>query len=596
MKFILLLILTIGLAWSANLTSTADGSTAGTNWTGGATPANGDTLTIQASDSVWLPSGDSLYATVNNNGIFNILGTLGIKDSMLLNNGMRLYMGPGAVINGIDSSDIVCANAYDSMAYYLVGSSDNRATVINVGDWGTGSWKVKPLDIQYVDFVSCTLLYWHPVYTTYVKIAHSTFTDAPVRVKLNAYVDSFDVQIDSCDFRGVGYDFGGSYDYTLFYLNGSTTNNPTGPNGRYINHCTFSSDNGARVLADQKGFVFKNSVYKDVQQQKFTGLTSRRNYYLLENIRNTTDVTMLYGMVDSCIFYTPRDNPHYFHTSNSVSIADTISHNIFISTYENGYSNAGDVVLVRAGDVLIRNNLLISDKADALLNALSSDMAGTYIYRNNTTFCVATDYGQVRNEAGGRFTGTLEIYNNLTYSRDSTTSRFVNMETGLDNQVTYTEYNGTIKYSDIYYNVTFSPAKTEGVDSGFGLHDFTTDPQFHDTARTLAMWNQVVNGGDSSYSGTTSYLLGINGYADSTQGTPSDRNAMDLYTWLITGFSPTNALFDTAGLDGEQVGAFEAYTDTGSTTSERTHESYFAQPTYDKETFQKKIFRNKVFR
>lgn len=543
-KLILILMLCFAVG-AAQLESTGNGTTDGTNWTGGVTPANGDTLTIRSADSIALPSGDSIYATVVVNGKFAIYGTLGIKDSLQLNDGMTLRMGPGAIING-NGAVIDCAHSTSIMAFYLNGEDGNRCKIINTGDFGIDSWRTNPIDISYCDFVDCERINFYPVLADYVSIKHSAFINAPLYLDCEAYNNTFDIVIDSCDFRGDGANLGSGETHNIIYIYADYFTESTG--SRRLDHCTFSSDSGAHISVRQKGFTISNSVLHNIQCGM--SINYRKNFCVYETVRDYTAITGLAGYVDSNIIYTNRGNPHLFYGGRG----DTITNNLVYLTDE--VTDGADIVLLVGitGNTYISGNLFWMQKDGSALNSLGYANSGTHTFTNNTIFTRFDGYGTVRNENGGTFTGTVNLFNNLLFNRSSNaSSKFVYIETAGDNQIDYTDYNGFYDISDIYYQVTFDPSKEEGVDSGFGLSDLNINPQFYDTTRTIATFNSVVNGGDESYDSTTAYMLRLNGY----DGTVSTKNIDTIYKWLSYGFRPTNDSIVNSGLDGGNIGAFD---------------------------------------
>lgn len=548
---------------------TGDFDTASTWDVGSGFPGVADTFAIVATHTVTIPNALAANTTGNvdgsgtgTRGILVIAdgGELKLTANMTVTNYNKLQFEAGSTfdLNGFDI--LTNTSSLDRNFFEFVGTPANRITVkssvAGSGDISrtTGDGVAGIQDFQYIDFLDC----------------------GEIKIGNNFSAMDFNAQwllFDGCQKPTLG----GFHELTQVYViehidvrNSLATGDMllvdhdivgTGSGTKSIDSITAVASGAATSMRWTIESLDRTNIVSD--RILHTSVNGRGGDLVDSAVRMGTagGATVDNGGLDAavrCLLFSDSDNPH-----TTTGAINAFTDCVVNATYSLGYTDDGDHYILNAAiDCISTGTLVIDDRSGVYFNALGGAKSSDYTGNNNTLIGNYDVYGSLfRTEGGGSVTGTMDNYNNITYSRSLTAgSRGYNFDaaTPAADQITNMDFNAWINIDDIYYGLT-SATKTPGVTTGYGGNDLVdVDPEFFDDTRDFTSWAGIFASAATSDAGMED-LTSINGY-DSINRTQdpaliTSNTVADMVSWIRAGFAPTNPLYEASGLGGVDIGA-----------------------------------------
>ena len=544
-------------------------------WGGSGYPQSSlDTATIGAF-TVTIPTAISItcgqITQGGNSGTWAVLqvdGTL-TQDGgpITLNHYSDLHIGAGGTLD-LNGNNIEGQWGSSNIKLSFLGAESNRCTltssVAGTGDiksylpasefWGA-------LDFQYCDIVDIGAFTGGRASSVAnsVNIRDTVFVDPASTPTLGgARHPDADFKIERCDIRG---------NATTPQIMLSIINRPTalGAGVLSLDSLTFYREGGGGQLRTTSNsvqdIVLTNCVFDDVTLQRLAtsgaGNTIQRDNLmrLSSNAATVGSSTLGECTIDQSYLVMTGDNPHTVDTSHSV-FTDNVIEALYAS-----FSDHGDHFVVSDKDATVAGNVILEEKSGVFINAVGYTRTGNYTVNHNTVVGnYNNSYGALcRDESGGVYAGTLNLYSNIVYNKTPFTGSIgFNMTAANQDQVTAMNNNNWHQIDNRYSGVT-SATKTAGVTADYGDQDTAHDPQFLDSTRNIAQWDLIEGTGAGTVDAAVSELIKINGYnATLKTQVPAEKTThtvVALHTWVRDGFAPTNAALQGAAHDSGDVGA-----------------------------------------
>ena len=576
---VLALLLLPSFAWAAAYTSNvASGNwNVAATWTPEGVPGTGDTATIAAGHEITIPAGVSvlttvlfLDATTGDHSKLTINGTLTLEADTNLLDYNELIVGADGTF------DLGAHNVLQGLTGFVkygwiaaTGTAGHFATITSTAaggaftkNWG-GNIYYLDMNLQYCTLKNlgdCTFGYG-PAATQDMLLNHVVaYNNGHLHLCDNGGSSESDIIVSNSDFRASsGWD-----KYLLDVYSGST---PT--TGTYaVQNCTFQDGGQREMFRCVRGCTISNIVLSGVALARINTAQNMSGSFVWQTTDSPLEMTG--GIVDTGnYYYTYRDNPHLMNPVGGATASQILSGVIEVGA-KAGYSDDGDLLCCKTGASSITvSGMVLLDNSDVdgpsavLLNSGGQANTGTILVENNTIYARGIDaYGILaRTEGDPCGTWALATFrNNLVVRKGAAgTGRGINMCEATADQVGYTDYNDFYNIADLYYQVAITDL-TEGVSTGFGLHDLAVDPAFYDPTRNLATWSTAKGGAGTAADVLAKFLL-INGYDSGTQtqvaGNESGYLASDAVAWVRAGYVPIGATLDNTGYGSGNIGAIE---------------------------------------
>jgi hypothetical protein len=583
MRLIVSLILSVFIslnAWAAACASNAAGpwSTAGT-WTscGGGSPGIGDTASITHAVTV---SANTTVGTSPAGG--NTVITLSSSGSLTVNSGVSLTVRGGIEVSSntltLESGSILEFDASNattplSQKYELRlgtghnqtpqlianGTSGSHVTIrSNSGGgnaWindGTGPWLrgAGHLDLEYVDFLrigdsSNRAIRMSPTNSgDYIYIRNCTFdTTGGLGGTYNANTDLANYQIEDNNFTNTAATEAWRLENATSYTSGTRT----------ILRNVFDKH---VLLYTPGGFTIQDNYFHEALASTDGQWTTFRHNFV--RLTNSYNEVLLRGSTYRNFWYwdePTQTNPHF---AQAPLYTLTVDGDIFES--DGTGAGDGDCIL---GDVpgvartlTVQNCIVLPNANGANSGTLVSLLgnANVTLAMNHNTGLVGTQGLLAVGETYTGHAGMVTSYkSNIAY--DTSARGYHILDSGVNDSVSDLITPANANYNNGYNVVAGSNLKgynnLEFSSGSPGANDLAVNPNFVDSSRDFAKWDQSLGGaGTDSNAITELRKRGLSTW-------DSNYSIQNLITYVRAGFAPTNASLQNAGHDGVTIGAVE---------------------------------------
>lgn len=557
-----------------------------TTWDTGTVPTSFDDVVISTALNVEIPSGytaEFLTLTLTgvdaaNRAAITINGKLNLSGDVTLNSYNEIVYGPnfeielngnniyyvnsGALLNKVTSNTTEITRGKITSSVGGVGEIRRSGGTVQVG----GS-------LNYIDFIS----------TGVVNLASNYYAGDDFEAMYNVFYDCQKITLGgyregSNSIRVERNDFRATRDANDMCVLSSRLQGVESGGTQSFRFNTFSQGGGVRrrarfeYQADSSDCIFDDVEIYNVQSNSTDRIkTCDRVFTHISTAGGIgngggLNSTMIGAMITSTV-----DNPKIW---SQASPFGEISNCVYDPTYELGYTDGGDAVLLsRATEtnptlvIVVKNNLVLESKTGAFINGLGvgggagDEITGGVLLEHNTLVGSYDNAygGLLRTESGGYLVGDTQINSNLIVDISAQAGSLgFNLDFALDDQLTSFDYNNWFQIENPYQGVT-SATKTAGVTVGYGGNDLTQDPQFVDPTRNFRQWDLLVGSGLGTTAAGTDELLKLNGYDDTLKTQLSANRTVhsvtSVTTWIADGFKVQNVTLENAGHDGVTIGA-----------------------------------------
>lgn len=382
----------------------------------------------------------------------------------------------------------------------------------------------------------------------------------------NAYIDMTEgwVHLDSgfiiknTSFSGMR---GGGDPDKIVYIAWGDAPDGTPTHERIIENCLFDGTGQIKgILFSSETVVAKNCVFYNIKNQAGTQSDSLQPQFETCLFAIDTDiggagvtVPSGNGVFSDHYIYQAQDNPHVLG-GPLVGGSVIVENNVFELTYKEALTDCGEVFILGGGTQTVRHNINIDTQGGVFVNALGSSTKGPVYCYNNTLIrgnAGAINYPGTlaQGETDGHFGGTAEFYNNITYNKGVNDGVGIGLIAGVDDEISYTDFNLWSNIEDIYSAVIIT-GKTEGITPGFGSSDIVnTNPGFANENAGIATFDASLGGPGTGVNAVIEFKkIGTSDYNPAY-------NVTDLLTHVRAAYTPSNEALDGTAKDGADFGA-----------------------------------------
>lgn len=473
----------------------------------------------------------------------------------------KLIMGPGATLDGAGA-------LYFNNGYWAstAAQQSERWWYKMTGDVGTlAAGPRQDVQLSYGSFVGTRIFQLYLQNTVGGATSKAIFNHcawASCRDPIFGAVDSPNTTVitfDNCDFREITIGFnvtlrraaGGSGNFHMNHCSfvqtgavmsilpttstGFTMTNCAGLNVQVTNastsgavtitDCLFASDLSTKAAINPSDAATGNNTFSG---NYFLGLAASDNFHPI--IPNSSGGSGTH-YVTGCVMEAPADNTKDkadLIVGKGSTFPTVIENNLVLWSGEIWVGT--HTVSAWAGDLDIKNNTL----------AVTGGGTGTG--------------GHIFDAEGYPTTGTVNIVNNLYLGNSGIGQTAINGSSlGADQAITYSDFNNFTGIATAY-----STSGTLDISSGNtaktvpGSNDTDDAPNFFDSTRNAARWNQIFGSGTATPEAFAAYFYnGLNGYRGSPNydqgGTVTPYTVKNAVDWIRYGYSPTSLLLRAAG-------------------------------------------------
>lgn len=539
----------------AVISSIANGNWSdGATWLGGAAPTATDDVIISAGTAV------TLDVDFTSNAILTLAGTLTIASGIALRTGtvagnlQGQFSFAGGTLNGEGTwyarFGSVSSSA-NSMWSYISGAVNlnyESTSALN----GTVNWNLERVAISTTGTKLLQISVRGTGPTSAFTATNCTFTATSATDQITigtrgGSVQTQDFVFTNCDFRG-------------FYRVILTTASSGTDNGKLkkFEGCTFYGQPAANMelrFTATGNYQISNCVLANARLTLSQAYDISNTYIandLAVSANTVYGVSNLSALVRESVLHLPDRASRNNHAVTAWNV-----HNCFIEGWGTGGPNA--VLRPSSGEgkcTWIGNVLIGEGQAFANTIGLPTDLEIT----NNTVAQPGTQLMEMfmqETNPQNILSSPWKMRNNI---QACTAAEPLDMGWALTAGAVATEVHIDSDYN-ARWNVTGELYRGYIVNDNAGTNNIEgQNPQFVDPARECLTWfrNTLANP-EATYLDGWDYLLRNNGYDTSTQIQNPDlvtsEGPAEMFTWLMAGFVPQNAVYATAGEGGWYIGA-----------------------------------------